>query len=123
METLDIEDLPEEVLQQVFLALGHPSHLPTVALVSRKWHRVSSDRAVQRLWWWNLGPRLHWPPRHRCRSSLTCCGQGLDPEFTLFAEHQVEIEQPVPTGAYRPDGEWRPPKPLLLHATPACVYR
>jgi hypothetical protein len=32
---LDVEDLPEEVLQQVFLALGHPSHLPTVALVCR----------------------------------------------------------------------------------------
>jgi hypothetical protein len=32
---LEIEDLPEEVLQQVFLALGHPAHLPTVALVCR----------------------------------------------------------------------------------------
>jgi hypothetical protein len=32
---MNVEDLPEEMLQQVFLALGQPSHLPTVALVCR----------------------------------------------------------------------------------------
>jgi hypothetical protein len=33
--TLNVEDLPEEVLQQVFLALGHPSHLLPTSLVCR----------------------------------------------------------------------------------------
>jgi hypothetical protein len=32
---MNVEDLPEEMLQQVFLALGQPYHLPTVALVCR----------------------------------------------------------------------------------------
>jgi hypothetical protein len=32
---LKMDSLPDEMLQQVFVELGHPSHLPAVALVCR----------------------------------------------------------------------------------------
>ncbi len=30
-----MDSLPDELLQQVFVELGHPSHLPVIALVCR----------------------------------------------------------------------------------------
>lgn len=85
---MNVEELPEEMLQHIFLALGHPKHLPRAALVCRRWHRVSNDPTVQRLWWGNHPMRLRFndntaaaTPRH-CRSPLGCT---LNPA-QLFAD-------------------------------------
>ncbi|ELR15051.1 uncharacterized protein ACA1_214600 [Acanthamoeba castellanii str. Neff] len=68
---MNVEELPEEMLQHIFLALDHPKHLPRAALVCR----VSNDPTVQRMWWGNHPMRLRFndTTTHRhCRSPLGC---------------------------------------------------
>jgi hypothetical protein len=141
-----VEELPEELLVQVLLALEHPSHLPRVALVCRlapptprrrppsrptfdsctlvmmmavwhrRWHRVSSDPLVQRLWWGHHPIRLHRPLRHRCRTALSC---GLSPDLdALFGDHVLGIHRHMRfTGT-------RELEPVTLRSSsPTSVYR
>ncbi|ELR20070.1 uncharacterized protein ACA1_114490 [Acanthamoeba castellanii str. Neff] len=111
---MNVEDLPEEMLQQVFLALGQPSHLPTVALVCRR-VSVSVDYSVQRLWWGHHPIRLHRPLRHRCRTALAC---GLTHDVAaLFGDHLIHIPAPVQMTHSRVDSYERPPTPYFTCLT------
>jgi hypothetical protein len=82
-------DLPDEVLVRIMGHLGDPRHLFPVSLVCKRWHAVSNDSEVQRLWWYNHRPR-NLGPRPRPRDP-ECVGCML--RMCLY-EHQIHIETP-----------------------------
>lgn len=82
-------DLPDEILVRVMKHLGDPRHLRSVALVCKRWCAVSSDREVQRLWWYNHRPR-NLGPRPRPRG-LHCVGCTLR---ACLYEYKIDITTP-----------------------------